>query len=184
MIPCCILVIEDDDDREFMASLFINYNRLMYHEIFQIVHDMWVTEDLMQETLEKLIDKVKDLRGKSRNNLVNYIVAASRNHAKNYLRNVTRHATFSLDDEIGQMDMPQSDGGVELKLIRECDMHKLAQIWQELDERSRYLLEGRYILEKTNEEMARELGIKTASIRMSLTRARRDAFLLMHRASN
>ncbi len=28
MIPYCILIIEDDDDREFMTWLFRNYNRL------------------------------------------------------------------------------------------------------------------------------------------------------------
>ena len=32
MIPYCILVIEDDDDRAFMEQLFVDYHRLMYHE--------------------------------------------------------------------------------------------------------------------------------------------------------
>ena len=29
MIPYCILVIEDDDDRAFMEQLFVEYHRLM-----------------------------------------------------------------------------------------------------------------------------------------------------------
>ena len=29
MIPYCILVIEDDDDRAFMEQLFVDYHRLM-----------------------------------------------------------------------------------------------------------------------------------------------------------
>ena len=37
MIPFCILVIEDDDDREFMAALFIHYQRLLYKEINDIL---------------------------------------------------------------------------------------------------------------------------------------------------
>lgn len=44
MIPYCILVIEDDDDRTFMEQLFVDYHRLMYHEIFKLVHDQWAAE--------------------------------------------------------------------------------------------------------------------------------------------
>ena len=55
MIPCYILVIEDENDRAFMAELFLQYNRLMYSEIYKIVHDSWVAEDLVQTVLVKLI---------------------------------------------------------------------------------------------------------------------------------
>lgn len=37
MIPYCILVIEDDDDREFMTLLYIRYQRLLYKEIYEIL---------------------------------------------------------------------------------------------------------------------------------------------------
>ena len=47
MIPYCILVIEDDDDRTFMEQLFVDYHRLMYHEIFKLVHDQWAAEDVL-----------------------------------------------------------------------------------------------------------------------------------------
>ena len=47
MIPYCILVIEDDDDRAFMEQLFVDYHRLMYHEIFKLVHNQWAAEDVM-----------------------------------------------------------------------------------------------------------------------------------------
>lgn len=52
-------------------------------------------------------------------------------------------------------------------------------LWPKLDPRSRYLLEGTYILEKSAEEIAEDLGIKTSSIRMSLTRAKRKARMLI-----
>lgn len=66
MIPYCILVIEDDDDRTFMEQLFVDYHRLMYHEIFKLVHDQWAAEDVMQSTLVRLIDKIPELRLKDR----------------------------------------------------------------------------------------------------------------------
>lgn len=58
MIPYCILVIEDDNDREFMTLLFIRFQRLLYKEIYEILKNPWNTEDILQATLVKLIDKI------------------------------------------------------------------------------------------------------------------------------
>lgn len=179
MIPLCILVIEDDDDREFMATLFTKYNRLMYHEIYRILHDTWAAEDVMQTTVEKLIDKVKELRMKDRNHLVNYIITASRNHAKNYLRDQGRYEMLSFDDETDLPDIEHSSDEMDFRLIQENNLDILFRVWPQLDERSRYLLEGRYLLEKTLPELSQELGIKPDSVRMALTRARKNAYQLM-----
>ena len=46
-------------------------------------------------------------------------------------------------------------------------------------ERTRYLLEGHYILNLPAAEMARELNVKPASLRMALTRARKTAYQLL-----
>ena len=86
MIPYCILVIEDDDDRAFMEQLFVDYHRLMYHEIFKLVHDQWAAEDVMQSTLVRLIDKIPELRIKDRDHLVNYIITVSYTHLDVYKR--------------------------------------------------------------------------------------------------
>lgn len=76
MIPHLILIIEDDDDREFMASLYLKFNRLMRKEIYTIVRDSWATDDILHTTVEKLIDKIPELRTKDNARLVNYIISA------------------------------------------------------------------------------------------------------------
>ena len=81
MIPFCILVIEDNDDREFMASLFVQYQRLLYKEIYAILKNPWNTEDVLQATLVKLIDKIPELRQKKEPQLIVYICATARNTA-------------------------------------------------------------------------------------------------------
>lgn len=181
MIPYVILAIESDDDREFMTQLYFEYQRLMYREIFQITRDKWATEDVMQETLVKLIDKIPLLRSRDRDRRINYIISASKNTAINYLKKEKRRTVFSFDDN---MDSPTelSHDPIEtwmeqLSVVEDWDC--LHRVWPKLDEKSRYLLEGRYILRKSPEEMAADLGIKVASLRMALTRARRHAKQLM-----
>ena len=195
MIPYCILVIEDDDDRTFMEQLFVDYHRLMYHEIFKLVHDQWVAEDVMQSTLVRLIDKIPELRLKDHGfrvapsavrasplwgcPLVNYIITASKNQARNYLRDSGHHSASDLQ-EFMEYEDPNMDGGaIELQIIKKEDLEELAHIWTQLDERTRYLLEGHYILNLPAAEMARELNVKPASLRMALTRARKTAYQLL-----
>ena len=51
-MPLSIMIIEDDTDRALMEYIFNRYQRLMYQTIFRIVKDPWLTEDLMQSTIE------------------------------------------------------------------------------------------------------------------------------------
>ena len=64
MIPYCILLIENEDDREFMASLYQRYNRLMYDTIIKMAKNPHDTEDILQNALVRLIDKIGLLRSR------------------------------------------------------------------------------------------------------------------------
>lgn len=168
-----------EDDREFMTRLYLDYSRLMQQQITKIVQDEWAAEDLMQTTLVKLIDKVQDLRTKDRNHLINYIISACKNQARNYMRDKNRHAEYSIDE---YLDMPNPHDGadeIEMRLAYTDELEHLSKVWPKLDGRSRYLLESHYILEKSPYEIAANLGIKPDSVRMALTRARKAAYALL-----
>lgn len=68
---------------------------------------------------------------------------------------------------------------MEDALISIEEIEELVQRWPQLDDRSKYLLEGKYILGKSDEALAEELSIKPASVRMALTRARQCAYRLL-----
>lgn len=179
MVSFCILAIENEDDREFMTRLYLDYSRLMQQQITKIVQDEWAAEDLMQTTLVKLIDKVQDLRTKDRNHLINYIISACKNQARNYMRDKNRHAEYSIDE---YLDTPNPHDGadeIEMRLAYTDELEHLSKVWPKLDGRSRYLLESHYILEKSPYEIAANLGIKADSVRTALTRARKAAYALL-----
>ena len=62
MIPICIQTIENDDDRDFMEWLFLEYHPLMYATIRKVIHDQWTCEDVLQESVRKFIDHIPQLR--------------------------------------------------------------------------------------------------------------------------
>ena len=58
---CCrfaSLLIQDEDDRAYMSRLFVQYHRLMYQCTYEVLDDKWVTEDAVQTTLLRLIDRI------------------------------------------------------------------------------------------------------------------------------
>ena len=57
MLPICILTIQDEDDRAYMSRLFVQYHRLMYQCTYEVLDDKWATEDAVQTTLLRLIDR-------------------------------------------------------------------------------------------------------------------------------
>jgi len=179
LIPFCILAIENDDDREFMAELFLRYQRLLYNEIYEILKNPWNTEDVLQATLVKLIDKISELRKKEEAKLVSYMVVAARNNTYNFLRAQKKSAQVSFEEYSGQENSASADRQIESGMIAKEEIEEMVRRWSQLDERSKHLLEGKYILGKSDEALAEELSIKPASVRMALTRARQNAYQIL-----
>lgn len=181
MLPICILAIRDDDDRAYMTRLFVKYQRLMYRTIYDILGDKWATEDVLQTTLLRLIDHLDTLRRLEPEGLAGYIAAACRHTAYNAVRDSSRHPWLPLD---GGPEVPDERQEVEDRVLCRLELDALAQVWPRLDENTRWLLEARYILDYSDGELARELGVKPDSVRMALTRARRKARRLMESQHN
>lgn len=180
MIPFVILTIEDDNDRAFMTDLFINYERILLSEAYKIVQDTWEAEDVLQTTLVKLIDKIPKLRSLEERNKVNYIITAVKNTAYSVMRAKSKENLPSIDDEdwYGRSSLSTGDS-IEQDIFRAEMMDGLSDIWDDLDWRSQFLLNGRYILDTPAKELAADLGIQPDSVRMELSRARKKAKALM-----
>lgn len=174
VMPPILLAIEDDNDREFMEYLYLKYQRLMYSTIYQIVQDTWLTDDIIQNSLIKLIDNIPKLRSLTETKLINYIISVSKNTAFTQLRKNKSHTEIEIEDWLLQGNGPV-DSGPEAFVIKKEDMESFSKVWKKLDDRSRYLLRARFILKKSYAEMADELGVKPESVRMAITRARRTA---------
>ena len=178
MMPAVILAIQDESDRTYMEWVFQTYHRLMYHYIMEKLNDPWQADDVMQESVVKLIDKIRRLSESKRRN---YIITTAKNTAISYLRREAVRKGIPYDDWAKDCIGTESDEDPESLVLYQEEMELLQYVWDDLDERSRYLLSSRYILEQTFEEMARELGVSSGSARMLLTRAKRSALALIQK---
>ena len=110
----------------------------------------------------KLIDKIPELRKKEETKLVSYMVVAARNNTYNFLRAQKKSAQVSFEEYSGQENSASADRQIESGMIAKEEM-----------------LEGKYILGKSDEALAEELSINPASVRMALTRARQNAYQII-----
>lgn len=172
MIPLqLILSIEDPQDRDFMESLYNSYHRLIYSEIKKILKNDWDTEDVQQMVLIRLIGKISLLRSLDRNRLINYIISTAKNASFNYIRDNKRWQNISFDEDVDFIS--ENYASEDDRLIMLETWNDISEAWHTLDPRSQLLLESKYILEKSNEEIAAEIGVNASSVRMLLTRARK-----------
>ncbi len=169
-----------ESDGVFIARLYDEFKYIMLSTAKSYVSSPEDREDIVQESVIKLLKKAALLREKERPALAAYIVYTVRNTAKNHLRrrSVERaHFGESDGDTEPEADMIPLD---ELMALRERQV-RLDRLLSGLSEDDQTLLIGKYILEYSDEELARELGCKSASVRMKLTRARRRALKIIAR---
>lgn len=180
MLPPVVFMMVDETDREFMTELFLRYKRIMFSEISKIVPDQWEAEDILQNALIKLSEKVSLLRGLDERRRVSYVITTVRNLAKNSLRDKHGLTVYSLDDENLRLADSISEGtDIEQSVIFKEQLEDLSLVWDMLDDTSKCVLEGKYILKKSDAELGKMLGISPASVRMMLTRSRRKVLELL-----
>lgn len=170
-----------EENRRRLTQLFAAHHRRMYGLIRQIVADRWAAEDLLQDVLVRMMERADRLPEGEEERLLRYVCAACRNRAKNYLRSqrIRRKHTAAVSWETAEPGSGLEE--LERRLIRQEEMNSLRRIWGQLDRRSRYLLRHYYLLGESAGDIALQLGMKPASVRMALSRARKAAQRLMAR---
>lgn len=179
MIAMICTTVQEEDDKQYMLWLYEKFKALMFYTAKKYVSDSMTCEDIVQESILKLIPKIDMLRTREDKVLAGYIVTTIRNAALNHLKQEEkqkRHLTLE-EDEVAHLAAPEwsLDDALLIKEKSDCIFAAL----QQLPEAERLLLEGKYILEYSNEQLAKQRCCKPDSIRMKLTRARRHALTIL-----
>lgn len=85
MLPLIITEIEDADHKRFMEALYETSCRLMYHIAKKWTDSAAEQEDIVQDSLVKLISKAGLLRGLSKPQQISYVAHTVRNTAITHL---------------------------------------------------------------------------------------------------
>lgn len=151
-IPASILAIENESDRDFMENIFFSYQRLIYHEIGSILNDPWSKDDIFQTVIVQLINNIDTLRPMPAKVLTSYIATSARNAALTHIRNISRRKEVLADEFDNNYVDADHDTDPEFILLKSEEINSFAKVWDELDDKTKFLLSSRYILEKSYAE--------------------------------
>lgn len=172
---------DNEDSRQFFIDLYREYKPLMFRIALSYARNPSTAEDLVHDALVKLIEKEDAITKFRRCTLTSYIVYTIRNLSKNNLRRQSLEQQYFIDADISSSEFLVVDDAPlpeEVMLMSER-RSEFIEVWDTLPDDTKILLEGKYIVGLSDEELAIEFNCSPNSIRMKLTRARRQVIKLV-----
>jgi len=126
-----------------------------------------------------LFSQVATIRAMKRQVLAAYIISTVRNTSINRLKAIEYEREHVVEDSDIELESISTEDLLERFIQLSEDLKALSLIWTKLSREDQSLLEGKYILGYNNKELAEMFHCQHSSIRMKLTRARRNAFALL-----
>lgn len=162
------------EDKSFFQRFYEEYKGFLFYMAKQYTASPSECEDLVQDTLVRLLANLEKLKPLSRNKTAKYIALTVRSAFLDREKRLQGNLEITLEDSLlealQELEYPAA--------AREANSHlrmELAELKQSLSARDWLVLEGKYILGYTQEELASLIGVTPDSIRMILCRARAKA---------
>lgn len=176
MLPIIISSIESPEDRDLMIAFYEEHQSRMYNEARKYLDTEEDVEDIVYEAITRIIEKMDTFRSIEPWQRVRYARTAVRNLAYIHLKRSRLITMVSFDDIEFEA---ASDYGVSAENVVEKQQFEryIRMVWKDLKQDERMLLEQKYILHWKDSELAEGMGIKPQSVRMKLTRAKRNLFV-------
>lgn len=158
--------------RDFMTSFYEDYKGFLYKKAKEVSFDPQEVDDLVQTVWERLIGKEAVLAELSHPQRLQYILTTVV-HTNHELGRKKKLNTSSLDDVVLSTDgnIFEIEEKIDLCLLTET----FYEAWHYVDSDVRDILERKFFLKQTDDDIANALGIKPASVRMYISRAKRHA---------
>lgn len=171
MLPAVLLAIADDEERRFMAEIYLHHHRLMRYTARKYMPVEVDAEDVVSDALVALHGKIATLRTLTDKPLRAYIVRTVRNTALNALVARRRDMQRTAGDGEALADLP-GGADVEGQLLLEEELRRVLAAIHALPRKEQDVLWLRIVQGCTEEEIAASTGLSPESIRKYVSRAR------------
>ena len=161
-------------NKRFLMDLYQEYCRLMHQIAGELTDDFDSQKDIVQAALVELVKKEDLLQTLKKESVPYYIAYAIRRAGYSHLHQQNDAADEIIEtgnDALTQEDeMLASIGGT----LDEEICRNLKNVWQTLSEYEKLLVEGKYLFDESENDLAQALGQKPEQVRTALARARRN----------
>ena len=167
-LPFVFLLLDSQEDRDFLEALYREHYRLMYFQALRIAHTPEAAQDAVSDSILALTKKIDLLRTLPCNKLTSYLVITVRHQAINILNRKKR------EDVTYDGDLPETPDSARAddRLLQRAGVERIKRAICALPPREKEIMLMRYFREMSDQEIAEELGVKPGTVRVHLTRAR------------
>ncbi|WP_374019672.1 sigma-70 family RNA polymerase sigma factor [Paenibacillus thiaminolyticus] len=160
-------------DRSSQELTYQSYREFIYHDIYFLLQNHQLTEDVIQESFLKVIDSSP--KSKNAANMKAWLKKIARNTAYDYLRKDKKYQYLSNLESIEEKELFSSEAetAVADQVEEQMRDEMLHEALDQLNERYRNVLFRYYMEDKSHRELARELGISEQASAQLLVRARK-----------
>lgn len=173
-IPLCITAIKNEEDREFMQTLYASCTKLMYRSAMRITHNLADADDAVGAACEALVRCVDKLRHISPKAHSAYVVSTVRNQALMLLRRrrIERRAYEHLVEQnaIPREEVPPE---VDARLLYRCTLTEIVEAICRLSVDDQTILRLKFFDHLPDLEIAAILDVQPSTVRTKVSRARR-----------
>lgn len=165
-------------DQAFFNDFYSKYSKFMFYTARKYTTSKVECEDIVQETVVHLIGNIATLQDLSEHRCVKYIALTVKSAFLDIEKRKGQDFAVPMDDEMLEALM-------KADILSPKDMPDLtaktsiAQLKKELSPRDWLVLEGKYILGYSQEELGQMIGVSPDSIRMILSRAKKKARMIL-----
>ncbi len=155
--------LESEDDRQLLTELVSRYESSMYNIAKYFVKSDVDAEDVVSESFLKILENFSKYKALPRNGREGWIVVIVKNTSLDLLRRSKRISW--LEDQV-------EEPAVETDMDSELAYADLVDAIRSMPESYREIMELKYVLEWSNVEIAKHLGVSENVVGARLFRAR------------
>lgn len=160
MLFMLLAALESDQDRERFMRLFNELENRLFYIAKSLVKETTLAEEAVQETWVRTIRYFERISATPWEEAKRYVITIVKNVSKNILRRESRLVPMP-DDWDEPAPAEETDG-----------FHRLVELIRGMPEHYREILELKFVLEWSNKDIAKTLGIGESTVASRIQRGR------------
>lgn len=164
------MIIEDENIHNKLEELYLLYYKEMFYVAYSILKDYHEAEDVVQNTIIKLLSRLEKIETVRCNKTRDFLVIIVRNLSINIYKLRKQRKSIPIDDLIESL--PKNDISPELHILRLEQAKNVAKLLAKLDDAYADILALKYSYEYSNSEIAELINTTEGNVRVKLHRAR------------
>ncbi len=174
IVPMAVLLLDSEDDRNFVSQLFLRYQKTIYYVTLEYFdQDDMDIDEAIGETIERICRYCSNLKTIPQSKMQKYIVSMTGNVCRDILRKRDRWGKiidYTFDQE--NLEKISSDYDLERTVFDKASATELMEAFEMLPKREKELLRMRYIDRIPTKEIAKDLHSRENAVRTAISRAR------------